>query len=1424
MAKGRRVSGIWVPIQLDTSAVKRDMEALGTQLSTSVTKISRAFEGALNPKNILKGVVDVNKAFGELRDSAKVWGALTSGSQPFEAVLRRLRPELRELAKQFGGTVQQQREMYTEMARAQAVDQEVRALSALQQALGKTRQETVEFVRARGAMVSSDALARFAPTQQLQDLSGELGKTAAQYRNLARAAGEVANNSGFKAFQNTQSIRQAIGAYEELHAGQRITVRQYEQIARAANVSTEAVARYVAESRKASAAGGRGVLGIFTPSSVAAGAQSAMASLGVVGGMYGVTELGKAMYQASLKMDNMDIAFESIYKSAARAGAQMDYVRKLSEDLGLSFVSTAEGAKKLFASAQGTELEKDANQIFRAFSKMGAALKLSGTEMDSVFLAVSQIISKGKVSAEELRLQLSERMPGAVNLFAKAIGVTTQKLDDMLQKGEVGLDSLRKFAVEVEKTYSAGAAKAATGLQAEMNRVANAWFDLKRAFVDSDASAKALSSLTSGLRTLVGFAPQIAAVVGAFAKMTLIAAPVYLLVKAIGSLVNGITKLRMAMAGGFLTTLLSPAAPLAAALAVGALGTAVVSLMSQQTKGEEAFEAYNNKLYDLKNFIKGAKDEYAELNAEMAKSEKIRKVDALKKAEGQFKAYTATTSGSLINQSGLSSIISDSVSTEYFSESQFEKQLSQIKGLYGKSSPNVVALMDQAKALGAEFVQKFSEGQKTGMSGDEVNNLVKNYAAKFMIVQEKLFQDKSAGEKAAESFSRTTGALLGMAEALDNAKRGLDALDSGMTASQQRAKDFENAFLLIKKAAKDTELEKKMSFGAEASSMATALVTMAKSAEEAEAKLFLLENVYKSSESEIAAVKKTTTDFDNALLLVGQTAVKNKADFAVLEEAIRAAGEKAGFTAAQVAALQAQLQKGFHVGGEQAVQGIISDLKTEQVLTKASAGQKKAYSILKQYAKDSEGQYKIATAIASGSADEIEKAFENTAITGKDAIKILAEANKTASMVDISKGAAKASKSFETVEKDIERLNRQVDTWKAKTEESTIEPVAIQLEKYEKEIDRLMRSGKASSDQTNRLKKVKKDLQDAAKAYEDYIRVREKEKAFDFYKSTADDYANITGLVDPNVIQKAAQNVYEKQLAEAKRFRELDVISQEEYNQIEIMLAAKKNDEILRNSQELYDNLSLAVEDYYAKYRNFATGMGEVMTTAMDGLASAIAGFATTGMQNFKDLGQAFADLANNILSMINKLLAQQFVSSLFSYALDFFNPSSVAGASSAGKNVAATSSNMSSMASSLPSFFAKGGAFVGSSLSSYSGSVVSTPTIFSMGTPIPAYAKGAGLMGEAGPEAVMPLIRTPSGHLGVRAEGGGNVQQNVVINIIDNVGVNVKQKESQDSQGNTRLDLMIEQQVAQSMARPGSPTNRVLSNTYGARPALANR
>ena len=56
-------------------------------------------------------------------------------------------------------------------------------------------------------------------------------------------------------------------------------------------------------------------------------------------------------------------------------------------------------------------------------------------------------------------------------------------------------------------------------------------------------------------------------------------------------------------------------------------------------------------------------------------------------------------------------------------------------------------------------------------------------------------------------------------------------------------------------------------------------------------------------------------------------------------------------------------------------------------------------------------------------------------------------------------------------------------------------------------------------------------------------------------------------------------------------------------------------------------------------------------------------------------------------------------------------------------------------------------------------GGVVNGPTVFPM-------SRGLGLMGEAGPEAVLPLARGPDGRLGVRAQGGGAAQVHVTMNI----------------------------------------------------------
>jgi len=127
----------------------------------------------------------------------------------------------------------------------------------------------------------------------------------------------------------------------------------------------------------------------------------------------------------------------------------------------------------------------------------------------------------------------------------------------------------------------------------------------------------------------------------------------------------------------------------------------------------------------------------------------------------------------------------------------------------------------------------------------------------------------------------------------------------------------------------------------------------------------------------------------------------------------------------------------------------------------------------------------------------------------------------------------------------------------------------------------------------------------------------------------------------------------------------------------------------------------------------------------------------------------------------------------------------------------------------------ARGGAFdEGRLLKMAKGAIVSRPTIFPM-------ANGAGLMGEDGPEAVMPLTRTRSGDLGVRASGGGG---GIVVNIINNNGSQVSTQEKENPAGGIQLDVMIDQAVAKKLTQANSYSNKAMKQNFGTRETLVAR
>ncbi|EHF8259003.1 phage tail tape measure protein [Enterobacter roggenkampii] len=127
--------------------------------------------------------------------------------------------------------------------------------------------------------------------------------------------------------------------------------------------------------------------------------------------------------------------------------------------------------------------------------------------------------------------------------------------------------------------------------------------------------------------------------------------------------------------------------------------------------------------------------------------------------------------------------------------------------------------------------------------------------------------------------------------------------------------------------------------------------------------------------------------------------------------------------------------------------------------------------------------------------------------------------------------------------------------------------------------------------------------------------------------------------------------------------------------------------------------------------------------------------------------------------------------------------------------------------------FNAKGGVYDSPSLSAFSNGIVRNPTMF-------AFAKGgAGIMGEAGPEAIMPLTRAPDGSLGVRAVGGQSVSSAPQVYIsIDGNGNTQTQATTGYEQFAREVGAFTDKRYRELIMRDLSPGGAIWNMTKGGR------
>lgn len=230
---------------------------------------------------------------------------------------------------------------------------------------------------------------------------------------------------------------------------------------------------------------------------------ASLATLGFGTGLaISLYEVGKASVEAQMQVERLDKAFGAIYGNAAQA-QQLDFIRQTSRDLGQEFYSTADAARTFFAAGQGTSLSSQLNEIYTGFSKAGAALALPAERMESIFMALGQMLSKGKVQAEEMRTQLGEHLPGAFQIAAKAMGMTTAELDKFMADGKLlAEDLLPAMAEALEEKYGRAAESSADTVQGSINRLSTAWTDFKANLLESDLVIAALNAIGAAVERI----------------------------------------------------------------------------------------------------------------------------------------------------------------------------------------------------------------------------------------------------------------------------------------------------------------------------------------------------------------------------------------------------------------------------------------------------------------------------------------------------------------------------------------------------------------------------------------------------------------------------------------------------------------------------------------------------------------------------------------------------------------------------------------------------------------------------------------------------------------------------------------------------------------------------------------------------------
>lgn len=360
----------------------------------------------------------------------------------------------------------------------------------------------------------------------MNQLNGQANATqnlTAQINNLNRArqqssqrtAEETVNQQALNrnAIEHARINSTLVGAYQRLSAEQSRasrtvqdliargrtatqTQREYDRELRNAQREFDGLNRRVTQADRAVGRFNRNV-GNY-PSQAISGIRDLMGAFGVVGGLALAAGVAKDIFNTTKELQSLDLALKQVTETDAKFAESQAFLRDISERYGVEINGLTKQFTQFYVSAKDKISGKEIQGIFESVAKSAGFMGLSVEAQDRAFVALNQMMSKGTVSAEELKGQLGEALPGAFGIMAKALGTTEVGLAKLMKDGKVlAADVLPKFAKELEKAYGIENKDRVESLAASTSRLSNSWTNFVRELNEGSGVISAfLSNMT----------------------------------------------------------------------------------------------------------------------------------------------------------------------------------------------------------------------------------------------------------------------------------------------------------------------------------------------------------------------------------------------------------------------------------------------------------------------------------------------------------------------------------------------------------------------------------------------------------------------------------------------------------------------------------------------------------------------------------------------------------------------------------------------------------------------------------------------------------------------------------------------------------------------------------------------------------------